>query len=118
MEDLGRRLKRRAKELGLSDAEVARRADLSETRYGHYVGGRREPDLATLVRISRVLGISVGWLLGLEEKVNPSPEDAARERILAAMSGLEPSALSVVVEIVETLARHHRGLRHSLRRKR
>ena len=36
-------------QLGLSDAEVARRAGLSERRYGYYATGEREPNLATLL---------------------------------------------------------------------
>ena len=40
-------IRERARELGLSDAEVARRAGLSERRYGYYATGEREPNLAT-----------------------------------------------------------------------
>ena len=57
-------LKRRAHELGISNAEVARRAGLSERRYGNYVSGRREPDLATLVRVAKVLETTPDALLG------------------------------------------------------
>lgn len=53
-------------DLGLSDAEVARRAGLSARRYGNYVQGLREPDLATLVRISRALQTTPDALLGVE----------------------------------------------------
>lgn len=56
-------LRTRAEELGLSNAEVARRAGLSERRYGNYVSGRREPDLATLVRIAQVLDSTPDQLL-------------------------------------------------------
>ena len=44
-----------ARELGLSDAEVARRAGLSERRYGYYATGEREPNLATLVPKTAIL---------------------------------------------------------------
>ncbi len=55
MESFASNLKQRAVDLGLSNAEVARRAGLTERRYGNYITGRREPDLATLVRIASVL---------------------------------------------------------------
>jgi len=51
-------LRKRAKQLELSNAEVARRAGLSERRYGNYVSGRREPDLATLMRVAACLKTS------------------------------------------------------------
>lgn len=56
-------LRKRAEELGLSNAEVARRVDLSERRYAHYVSGRNEPDLALLVRIAEILNVTPNDLL-------------------------------------------------------
>ena len=55
METLSQRLRERARHLGISNAEAARRVGLDERRYAHYASGRREPDLATLVR-KRELG--------------------------------------------------------------
>lgn len=55
MQPFGNNLRRRTKELGLTDAEVARRMGVSERRYGFYVTGDREPDLATLLRIADIL---------------------------------------------------------------
>src|ERR1700750_3131263 len=53
MPGLGARLAARARELGLSNAEVARRAGLSERRFGNYVTDTREPDLHTLTILAR-----------------------------------------------------------------
>ncbi|HZI75445.1 MAG TPA: helix-turn-helix transcriptional regulator [Gemmatimonadales bacterium] len=63
MEIFAQRIRERARELGLSDAEVARRAGLSERRYGYYSTGEREPNLATLVRICEVLAATPNDLL-------------------------------------------------------
>src|SRR5690348_18509619 len=63
MDLLAKRLRERARELDLSDAEVARRAGLAERRYGHYVRGTREPDLATLLRICAALDVTPNDLL-------------------------------------------------------
>ncbi|MCB5204351.1 helix-turn-helix domain-containing protein [Neorhizobium sp. T786] len=65
MDLLARRLQERAKQLGISNAEAARRVGLEERRYAHYASGRREPDLATLVRIAATLGTTPNWLLGV-----------------------------------------------------
>jgi transcriptional regulator with XRE-family HTH domain len=63
MHDFAHRLRERARELELSDAEVARRAGLSERRYGYYATSEREPNLATLIRICEVLGVTPNDLL-------------------------------------------------------
>ena len=65
MEIFAKRLQERAKQLGISNAEAARRVGLEERRYAHYASGRREPDLATLKSISEALGITPNWLLGV-----------------------------------------------------
>lgn len=63
MEIFAKNLRRRAQELGLANAEVARRVGLSERRYAHYVSGRNEPDLAMLIKIASVLQSSPDALL-------------------------------------------------------
>jgi transcriptional regulator with XRE-family HTH domain len=68
MMQFGKNLRQRARELGLTDAEVAKRAGLNARRYGFYVTAEREPDLTTLLRIAQVLQISVDELLTKSEK--------------------------------------------------
>ncbi len=63
MDIFANNLRKRAEELSLSNAEVARRVGLSERRYAHYVSGRNEPDLALLVKIAEVLGLTPNDLL-------------------------------------------------------
>ncbi len=75
MELFARRIRERARELGLSDAEVARRAGLSERRYSYYATGEREPSLPTLVRICGVLATTPNEVLLEAEKRTPSPTE-------------------------------------------
>jgi transcriptional regulator with XRE-family HTH domain len=83
METFAQRIRERARELGLSDAEVARRAGLSERRYSYYATGEREPNLATLVRICEVLAATPNDLLLPEGK---PPAQSVRERLLARVT--------------------------------
>jgi transcriptional regulator with XRE-family HTH domain len=83
MRSLGKNLRKRARELNLSDAEVARRIGLTEQRYGNYVRGEREPDLETLVRICKTLGISPNEALGWETASSPSKQSNTRSNLLA-----------------------------------
>lgn len=95
-------LRRRAEVLGLSNAEVARRAGLTERRYGNYVVGRREPDLTTLVRIAQTLSMTVDELLSdnsIEGAKNP-----LRERLLVAANDLPDTDLEGLVVQAEALA--------------
>lgn len=103
MELFAANLRKRAEELGISNAEVARRAGLSERRYGNYVSGRREPDLATLVRIAAILATTPNDLLTKSLPKKTSTE-LARERGVAALAALESDDLERVTIMVEALA--------------
>ncbi|MBW9114573.1 helix-turn-helix transcriptional regulator [Rhizobium cauense] len=106
MDPFSTNLKRRAEQLGITNAEVARRAGLSDRRYGNYVNGVREPDLATLVRIATILETSVDELLGLrgEERVR-SVEEVFQERISSALKALHEQDLAQLVVMIEALAK-------------
>ena len=110
MEEFARRLREWARELGLSDAEVARCARLSERRYGYYATGEREPNLAALVRICEVLGATPNDML-LPEGRPPaqSGRDRLLARITAATDSLNLSELELAACQLECL-RAHRGL--------
>ncbi len=100
------RLRLRADELGISNAEVARRAGLSERRYAHYVSGKREPDLATLVRIAQVLVTTPNVLLGFEGDADqPATRGSLlKDRLQAAANALTEPALHMTVVQAEALA--------------
>ncbi|MFL1462597.1 helix-turn-helix domain-containing protein [Roseococcus sp. DSY-14] len=64
------RLRARARHLGLSDAEVARRAGLGQPRYSNYSNGIREPALDVLVAIARALETTPDRLLGVAADID------------------------------------------------
>lgn len=102
MEGLGQRLKRRARELGLSDAEVARRAGLTTTRYGHYVSDYREPDLATLGRICVVLGTSPNDVLAFGAE--PDGLEASRAMVARSAAAMDAATLETAAKVMKALA--------------
>lgn len=122
MHGLGQRLKDRARALGWSDAEVARRLGLAQTRYANYVTDRHEPDLETLLRICRVLGTEPGELLGHDPvrgdagaasgagtgTGGPGGGEAAgqrlRRRIAAASQAMDEATLRLAAEVMDALA--------------
>lgn len=104
--DLGERLRARARELGLSDSEVARRLGLSQPRYAHYVSGVREPDFATFARICRALGISPNDALGFEVRPRqPDEVERLRQRIEAAVEVMDVPTLRTAAALLDVLAR-------------
>ncbi|UDF05621.1 helix-turn-helix domain-containing protein [Asticcacaulis sp. AND118] len=101
MDSFGTTLKDRAKALGLSNATVAERAGLDARRYGHYVTGRNEPDLATLVRIARVLKTTPNLLLKFETE----ERSAKVEALLAAARELNDTQLEMLIDFAEATVR-------------
>lgn len=104
MEIFANRLRERAEQLGISNAEAARRCGLNERRYAHYTQGVREPDLRTLVNIARVLGTSPDYLLGASD---PEPQDETSlllDRLMSAARVLRKPQLMTVVTQTEALA--------------
>ncbi|MEE9454681.1 MAG: helix-turn-helix transcriptional regulator [Paracoccaceae bacterium] len=98
MDIFANKLKTRAKQLGISNAEAARRAGLEERRYAHYAAGRREPDLVTLLAISEALGTTPNWLLGVVENENSDAHKAGLiDRLTNAASGMSREELELCV---------------------
>lgn len=105
MENFSSNLKKRAEQLGISNAEVARRVGLSERRYGNYISGTREPDLATLVKISSVLAASLDELLVSDsEGTAKSNKRNLQDRISSAVEALGEDDLMRLAVMVDALA--------------
>ena len=105
MNTWGERLRQRARELGLTDVEVARRLGLAQGRYSAYVNETREPDFALFLRICAALSTTPDVMLG----VTPLPEDArpAVSRLLAAAAGMDDSTLEMAAAVVAAMAAFH-----------
>lgn len=95
MDTFAQRLRERAKQLGISNAESARRIGLEERRYAHYASGRREPDLATLKSISESLGTTPNWLLGV---VGTSEKEPKRAELIGRFAN---AAIGMAMEELE-----------------
>lgn len=84
MREFAERCRRRIADLGLNDAEAARRIGISERRFGHYLtprpdtGKLSEPDLQMVLRIAAALQTHPNYLLGVSE--DPDRRNAADSR--------------------------------------
>ena len=104
MQGMGARLRARARELGLSDSEVARRLDLSQPRYANYVNDTNEPDLATFVRICRALGTSPDKVLAFADVPDRGESDVLVARIVSAVGSMDKGRLRIAAALMDTLA--------------
>ncbi len=104
METFATKLRKRAEELGISNAEAGRRVGLSERRYAHYVSGAREPDLATLVRIASVLETTPNELLGIGAETKRSKRAVLRDRLNVAANAMDERELYLTVVQAEAVA--------------
>jgi transcriptional regulator with XRE-family HTH domain len=121
MQGLGERLRQRARELGLSDTEVARRLGLSQARYANYVSDKREPDFRTFLDICRILATTPDHLFGFEELAQPvgfsepaaafgnRPTDGEamilRDRVRAAVEAMPAPMLRTAATVMDALVR-------------
>ena len=84
-------LKKLRAEKGWSQAQLAKRLKLSPSMIAHYESGSRFPSLETLIDLSRVMGVTTDFLLGLSDK---------RECWLD-ISGLLPDEIKILENLVE-----------------
>ena len=67
------------KRLGLSQEALGERLGVSRQSISKWESDAALPDIAKLVQLSRLYGVTVGALLGVEEPALPSPEGQAPE---------------------------------------
>lgn len=103
----GERLKARARELGLTDAAVARALGVGQRRYSAYANESREPDFGTLTRICHILRTTPDAVLGFGP--HPDAGDAALVRIAVAAACMEGPDRARAAAVMEALAAHPGG---------
>lgn len=105
MEEYGERLRTRARELGMTDVEVARRLGLAQARYSRYVNGEREPDLRTFVRICQVLSTTPDAILGVGRPAeNAAEADRLHAKIDATLRTMALPTLRAAAAVIDALA--------------
>lgn len=80
---IGQRIAQKRKEQGLSQEALGDRLGISRQSIYKWESDAALPEIEKLVSLSRLFGVSVGWLLGVEEDAPPetaAPEEAAPER--------------------------------------
>jgi transcriptional regulator with XRE-family HTH domain len=84
---VGRRLRSRRKELGLSQAKVARDLDISAQKLGKYERGQNRMSARHLFLAARYLGVSVGYFF--REAAAANDDRSAGKEVDLVKQGLQ-----------------------------
>lgn len=61
---------------GLSMKSLAEQVNTTPATVSRYLSSDRKPDLAYIVKLAEFFGVSIGWMLGLEEdRYAPLPKE-------------------------------------------
>lgn len=101
IEDWGERLRTRARELGLTDSDVARRVGLTQRRYSSYVNMSREPGFRDLLRICEGLGVTPNFVLGVDL---PSAHDDGLRRAGSALGRMSDEQRTLALAALDGMA--------------
>lgn len=76
------RLEYLRKEIGLSQAEFAKRVNMTQQRISAYEKGKREPDIETIKQFANFFNVSIDYLLGkndirISKQINLSEDEVA-----------------------------------------
>ncbi|MBR3704776.1 MAG: helix-turn-helix domain-containing protein [Oscillospiraceae bacterium] len=96
---LGQRIAQKRRELGLSQEALGDQLGLSRQSIYKWEADSSVPEIEKLIALSKLFGVSVGWLLGVEDDAPPQ-DDTAQEPQQAGSGELNETQLKMVEEIV------------------
>lgn len=105
---LGQRIARERKKLGISQVGLATRLDVSRQAISKWESDAAIPEIDKLIALSRLFGVSVGWLLGVEELPEPPEDQNSR-------SGISEEQLLILEELIRKYQQpptHHLTVKH------
>jgi transcriptional regulator with XRE-family HTH domain len=95
---VGDQLQAILKQRDLSQTDAADLCGMSVARFHNYYTGYRRPDVDTVMRMAKALGVTTDYLLGFSFEV---PDIAEVVRRLLELEGTEPTRAEVVAETAQ-----------------
>lgn len=87
MNELGNKIARKRKELGLTQIEFAERLSVTRQTVSRWEAGSVLPDIDKIADIAAILGVSCDYLLKDELKEESGPMPSGVSRLLQALEG-------------------------------
>ena len=85
---MGQRIAEQRKKLGISQEGLGEKLDVSRQAVSKWESDGAVPDVDKLIAMSKLFGVSVGWLLGVEEESDPAKADELTEKQLRMIEGI------------------------------
>jgi len=108
MEDIyklvGVRVRTERKRLGLTQEELAEKADITANFLGHIERGTKKTSLETIEKLATALEIPVGNLFS-EMKYEPKKEDMSLKKLSLLLKDSEPKDKKLILKLVKMLLR-------------
>ncbi len=104
---IGRRIADLRREVGLTQGELAEKADISVVHLSNIELGKKTPGLSTLIRIAEALDVATDWILRAN---TPGTYAVANEKIgelLADCTNDEMLSILRILEEVKKAMRHN-----------
>jgi len=100
--DIGKRIKELRQRFGLTQNELAQRADISQSTLSYLESGNKSPSIHTLNRICEALNVS---LLDLINSRNSSfsPSSPSLKVLLQEAQELHPWQLQLIIELIKVI---------------
>ena len=87
---------------GLTVDEVAQKTGLSKAQLWSWESGRREPDLAALVKLADALDVSLDMLIRGKEK-EPHQTERLEDNVVDAIAELPPDHQKIALAVLAAL---------------
>lgn len=89
--NLSENLKRIRKKSGYTQQEIAERLSVAQATVANYERGVRIPDIDTLIELSKIFGVSMDELIGVQTHPDRKPSDSSRwERAMDQYADMSP----------------------------
>ncbi len=98
------RIKELRQEVGLSQLDLANIVNTTQKNISNWENGLNEPDFSTLIKFAKYFGVSVDYLLGVEEDLsNDEPSLTATDRkLLKHLRALPQEKKNALIKFLET----------------
>lgn len=101
--DVGARIRYFRHLRGLSQEQLALRAEINTAFLGHLERGLKSPTITTLEKLVKALNITFEELFAEELPLSNAPQEAARERLLLLVRDLPAAKLDKLSDIIQSV---------------
>ena len=97
------KIKELRQEVGLSQAELAKIVNTTQKNISNWENGFNEPDFSTLIQFAKYFGVSVDYLLGIEESFgdNEPAISATEKKLLKRLRALPQEKRNALLTFLE-----------------